>query len=122
MADARRFNRLQAGDTFHFAKGTAFEVQEETRATKNQWASENEHFIVLRAEPSTGGDRMGDYGDNGGWQVWAAPKGTKVEDLASQTIHFYQDGPYRADARIDVVLIEASKATTRRVTAYRPAV
>jgi hypothetical protein len=120
MTDARRFNRLQAGDTFRFAEGTAFEIEDEGRVTKRRWAGQNEHFIVLRAGASTGGDRMGHYGDNGGWQVWAAPKGTALEELADQTIHFYQDGPYRPDALIRVELIQAAKKRTRQVTAYRP--
>lgn len=120
MTDARHPHRLHAGDTFRFAEGTALEIQDDARGTKRQWTRQSEHFIVLRAQPSTGGDRMGHYGDNGGWQVWAAPKGTALEELADQTIHFYQDGPYRPDALIRVELIQAAKKRTRQVTAYRP--
>jgi len=64
---------------------------------------------------------MGSFGDNGGWRVWAAPKGTPLEQLQDRTIHFYQDGPYAARALVRVVLIEAAKQRSQYATALRAA-
>lgn len=63
---------------------------------------------------------MGTYKDNGGWQVWAAPKGTPLEELADRTIHFMQDGPYTARALVKVVLMQAAKKRSQWATAVRP--
>lgn len=117
MTDARTNNRLNAGDTFRFAKGTILEHQPQTGETQRRWADAFEEFVVVRAAVTTGGDRMGSYGNNGGWQVWAAPKGTALENLAERMIHFYQDGPYRRDALVAVVLIEPAKKCGYRLTA-----
>lgn len=121
MTEARRNNRLQAGDTFRFAEGTLIEIHDQARGMQRRYTRQREQFIVLRAEPSTGGDRMGSFGDNGGWRVWAAPKGTPLEQLQDCTIHFYQDGPYAARALVRIVLIEAAKQRTQFATALRAA-
>lgn len=119
MTDARRFNRLQPGDTFRFAEGTVIEIHDQARGMQKRYTRQREQFIVLRAEASTGGDRMGSYGDNGGWGVWAAPKGTKLEELQDRTIHFYQDGPYTPRALVGVVLMDAAKKRSQYATAMR---
>ena len=117
MTDARTNSRLNAGDTFRFAKGTILEHQPQTGDAQRRWADAFEHYVVVRAAATTGGDRMGSYDNNGGWQVWAAPKGTALEDLAARMIHFYQDGPYRRDALVAVDLIEPAKKCGHRLTA-----
>lgn len=117
MTDARRFNRLQAGDTFRFADRTILELQPNKGQVQRRYVDALEHFIVLRAGPTTGGDHMGSNADNGGWSVWAAPKGTALEDLHARSLTFYQDGPYQAYALVKVVLIEAAKPREHRLSA-----
>ncbi len=117
MTDARRFNRLQAGDTFRFVDRTILELQPNKGPEQRRYVDALEEFIVLQAGPTTGGDRMGSYADNGGWYVWAAPKGSALEDLHARSLTFYQDGPYQAYALVKVILIEAAKPREYRLTA-----
>lgn len=91
--------RLQAGDTFQFVSGTTDTTWREAPAEQ---FDANTTFVVLRAESTYGGDKFGLESRKGPWKVWAAPRGTRVEDLGLTTIVFFQpdDGQKSGQNRI----------------------
>jgi hypothetical protein len=117
MTDARRSNRLQAGDTFHFGKGTNIEVHCSEHGMLRRMVSQHEHFIVLRAEPTNDGA----HGKIADWAVWAVPVGTPLNAIQNRTVLLYQEGAYAARALVDVVLIEAAQKRTQYASAKRAA-
>ncbi|PZR93570.1 MAG: hypothetical protein DI537_10675 [Stutzerimonas stutzeri] len=117
MGNARSSYRLQAGDVFRFADGMIIELQSNNGRTQRRYADPHQEYVVLRAYSTTGGDRMGHHGDNGGWAVWAVPKGTALEDIRICSLTFNQEGPYQAYALVQTVLVEAATPIEHRLHA-----
>lgn len=59
MTDARTNNRLNAGDTFRFDKGTILEHQPQTGDVQRRYADTFDEYVVVRGH---GHDRRRSHG------------------------------------------------------------